>query len=319
MTRARRSATIGIATAIIGLICTLIPPLVRLEESAGLSWLYRARGPVPPPSQVVVVSLDEAASAHFGLPPLIRDWPRSAYASLVERLVERGAVAIALDVQCRRTTLDLPAKNLTRDGLIEPTRWNRPALTIGWFARCELDDGRQRIGLDQTARLWHRHSRRRGGGRNRTSDRLRVFGRGVGHVPLYGVGAILSRCRGPARRFLWPRLCRRSRHCRGDRSSMRRISSESCSLRRHWSSRRENGLGRAFLRRCTTFWSALCATGAKTGTLILTGSPLGRGQSFSTRSRPRHRRSRRTKTTTVTRVPCQTSLTRRLCSGRLLK
>jgi hypothetical protein len=99
MSRVRWAVTISVVATITGVAGSLVPFVAHLEESVGLPLLFLARGASRPPDQVVLVTLDEEAATRTGLPRLIRDWPRSAYATLVDRLVERGASAIAFDVQ----------------------------------------------------------------------------------------------------------------------------------------------------------------------------------------------------------------------------
>jgi adenylate cyclase len=99
MSRVRWAATIGVATGIVGLVFSAVPTLAALEDSVGLPLLFFVRGGIQPPQHVAVVSIDEAAATRLGLPASVRDWPRSTHAALVDRLVERGASAIAFDIQ----------------------------------------------------------------------------------------------------------------------------------------------------------------------------------------------------------------------------
>ena len=99
----------------------VVPPVAALEDSIGLRSLFLARGPVAPPAGVVVVNLDRSASVRAGLPPAVRDWPRSAHARLIDRLVDRGAATIAFDVQFLRHSAspaedDVLARAISRAG-----------------------------------------------------------------------------------------------------------------------------------------------------------------------------------------------------------
>jgi adenylate cyclase len=69
-----------------------------LEQSVGLTWLFKVRGTVAPPKEVVVVAMDSRTGEQFGLSTLPRDWPRSVHAELVDALIARGASVIAFDV-----------------------------------------------------------------------------------------------------------------------------------------------------------------------------------------------------------------------------
>ena len=88
-----------------------------LEEDVGLKWLFAIRGPIDPPAEVVVVSIDERAAKRLELPykssdwerclatarhPETRGWPRCLHARLVDDLVRRGALVIAIDMDFSR-------------------------------------------------------------------------------------------------------------------------------------------------------------------------------------------------------------------------
>ena len=106
MSRPLKAALVGLAVAAIGVAAAAIPSISALEDSVALRWLFFARGQIPPPPQVTIVSIDEGTSARLGLPALVRDWPRSIHGELVDRLIERGASAIAFDVQFFRDSPD---------------------------------------------------------------------------------------------------------------------------------------------------------------------------------------------------------------------
>jgi adenylate cyclase len=99
MNRVRWAATLGLLTGVIGLALSIAPAMSALEDSVGLRSLFLIRGPVRPPSNVTIVTVDEGVPFRLGLPQLFRDWPRSTHAALVDRLVERGASVIAFDVE----------------------------------------------------------------------------------------------------------------------------------------------------------------------------------------------------------------------------
>lgn len=99
MSRIAWAAALGLVTGIAGLGVSFVPSISTLEEAVGLRSLFVMRGAVAPPRHVVIVSIDESTAVRMGLPPLLRDWPRSVHATLVDRLVERGVSAIAFDIQ----------------------------------------------------------------------------------------------------------------------------------------------------------------------------------------------------------------------------
>lgn len=101
----RRWAWVALFGTILGLggaVVALTPAGLRLEQTVGLTALYRLRGPVAPPPQVAIVSIDEASAVHLGLPLMPRDWPRSVHGRLIDRLVAKGAVVIAFDLAFER-------------------------------------------------------------------------------------------------------------------------------------------------------------------------------------------------------------------------
>jgi adenylate cyclase len=97
-----RAGVIGLATGGFGIMLALTPEGVSLEERFGLSWLFALRGPIEAPADVMLVTLDRRSAEQMALPEKIRDWPRSLYASLIERLADNGASAIALDLILER-------------------------------------------------------------------------------------------------------------------------------------------------------------------------------------------------------------------------
>ena len=106
MGRLLKGAMVGLAVAAIGIAAAAVPSFSALEDSLALRWLFLARGPVAPPAGVTIISIDEATSVRLGLPSRVRDWPRSIHGELVDRLVERGASAIAFDVEFFRDSPD---------------------------------------------------------------------------------------------------------------------------------------------------------------------------------------------------------------------
>src|SRR5690606_19227173 len=77
----------------------LSPFGVVLEERFGLDWLFWTRGPLEPPADVAVISLDRASGQRLGLLPRLREWPRRVHAELIDRLVEADAAAIVFDLR----------------------------------------------------------------------------------------------------------------------------------------------------------------------------------------------------------------------------
>jgi len=94
-----RGFGLGLFIAIVGLIAAGLPFGSEWEEDIGLTWLFRLRGPVAPPEEVAVVSIDRESSKRLGLPDNPRKWSRELHARLLERLTELKASVAVFDVQ----------------------------------------------------------------------------------------------------------------------------------------------------------------------------------------------------------------------------
>ena len=98
----RRTAVallVGMVCALTGALLGIVDLGATFERNVGLSWLFKLRGAIAPPSDVVVVAIDSTTGGHLGLPSLPREWSRSVHARLVDELVRRGASVIVFDVQ----------------------------------------------------------------------------------------------------------------------------------------------------------------------------------------------------------------------------
>ena len=71
---------------------------VTFESNIGLPWLFKIRGPVDPPPNVMVVGINNRTSKKLGLPRMPVDWPRSIHAELLDTLVNRGAKVVVFDM-----------------------------------------------------------------------------------------------------------------------------------------------------------------------------------------------------------------------------
>ena len=81
-----------------GILLANTPAGLWLEEEIGLVWLFQLRGPIPPPTDVVIVSIDQASSKQLGLPNKPRLWPRLLHAQLIDKLHRSGAAVIFFDI-----------------------------------------------------------------------------------------------------------------------------------------------------------------------------------------------------------------------------
>jgi adenylate cyclase len=95
--RARASLSAG-GLAVAGVALSLVPAVLRLDESLGLGLLFTVRGTVAPPAQVVVVSISRDSAAAVGQPAELDRWQRARHAELVDSLSAAGAEAVAFDI-----------------------------------------------------------------------------------------------------------------------------------------------------------------------------------------------------------------------------
>ncbi|HEU4617236.1 MAG TPA: CHASE2 domain-containing protein, partial [Gammaproteobacteria bacterium] len=96
--RLRRVVVLGLGVGALGVVLSMLPSVLSLEEHAGLAWLFAVRGPVPPPKDVAVVSIDGESADELGLTSHLDRWPRALHADLIDRLSAAGAAVIAFDV-----------------------------------------------------------------------------------------------------------------------------------------------------------------------------------------------------------------------------
>ena len=98
MSRLSKAIIISLLVGILGVMASLVPMGIALEERIGLDVLFRLRGARKPPSDVTIVSLDKASADYFKLSIDPDKWPRSFYARLTEYLSKHGAAVIVFDL-----------------------------------------------------------------------------------------------------------------------------------------------------------------------------------------------------------------------------
>lgn len=89
----------GAAAGLSGAVFGFLSIGEEFEKNVGLPWMFKVRGEIPAPPEVVVVAIDQNTGGHLDLPALPREWSRSIHARLVESLVKRGASVIAFDLE----------------------------------------------------------------------------------------------------------------------------------------------------------------------------------------------------------------------------
>jgi adenylate cyclase len=101
--------TVMLAIGLGGVVSSQTLPIQRLEESIGLSTLFRIRQviePLLPPDDVVIVEIDRQSSEIFGVTPTdCLKWPRSLDAELVRKLQSAGAALTVFDMVFQYSSL----------------------------------------------------------------------------------------------------------------------------------------------------------------------------------------------------------------------
>ncbi len=85
-------------TGALGLVFSYTPVGQLLEEEYGLSWLFQLRGPVNPPSEVIIVSINRESSTKLDLPDEPEKWPRSFHGRLITELKAKGVLLTVFNI-----------------------------------------------------------------------------------------------------------------------------------------------------------------------------------------------------------------------------
>ena len=93
-----KAILVSFLVGMLGVMASVVPIGVGLEENIGLDLLFKLRGIKTPPSEVVIVSLDKATVDALQLPTDPEKWPRSLHANLIENLVQKGASVVVFDM-----------------------------------------------------------------------------------------------------------------------------------------------------------------------------------------------------------------------------
>ena len=98
MSRLHKAVVVGFFTGILGLVMSLAPIGLDLEEVLGLDLLFKLRGQKEVPAEIIIVTMDKISSDNLKLPAEPRKWPRSLHARLIENLLNKGVSLIAFDI-----------------------------------------------------------------------------------------------------------------------------------------------------------------------------------------------------------------------------
>ncbi|NVM26003.1 MAG: hypothetical protein HWN70_08835, partial [Desulfobacterales bacterium] len=68
MSRLSKAITVGLVTGIVGLVGSLVPVGLHVEENIGLDLLFKLRGAREVPSDVIIVTMDKVSADNLNLP-----------------------------------------------------------------------------------------------------------------------------------------------------------------------------------------------------------------------------------------------------------
>ena len=94
----KQTVALCLTVGLLGVLASAVPAGLQFEETAGLDWLFSLRGPIAPPSEVVLVSIDSDSAAALDQHPNPDRWPRSLHAQLTNQLIAAGAAIIVFDL-----------------------------------------------------------------------------------------------------------------------------------------------------------------------------------------------------------------------------
>ncbi len=98
MPRSVKTFWIGLGAGCFGVILSILPLSLDLQEHYGLRLLFNLRGPRRPPPEVMIVTMDRESIASLDLSRKIQKWPRALHAQLVQTLTRKGVRLIVFDI-----------------------------------------------------------------------------------------------------------------------------------------------------------------------------------------------------------------------------
>ena len=98
MSQLYRTAAASMVVGAFGMMMSLTPFGMELEENTGLHLLFKIRGKRRVPPDVIIITLDKASADHLHLPSAPRKWPRSMHARLINNLIDKKPAVIAFDL-----------------------------------------------------------------------------------------------------------------------------------------------------------------------------------------------------------------------------
>jgi adenylate cyclase len=96
--KAFKACLSALLIGLIGVILCLTKAGLYLEEELGLAWLFKLRGSLTSPKEVIIVSIDKSSAEILHLSEDPEKWPRSYYARLIEKLNQQNPAIIAFNI-----------------------------------------------------------------------------------------------------------------------------------------------------------------------------------------------------------------------------
>lgn len=96
--KAFKACLSALLIGIFGAVLCLTKMGLYFEEELGLAWLFKLRGSITSPKDVIIVNIDKSSAEILSLPEDPEKWPRSYYARLIEKLNQQNPAIIAFNI-----------------------------------------------------------------------------------------------------------------------------------------------------------------------------------------------------------------------------
>ncbi len=129
---------------LLGVLFSVLPTTSDWEESVGLGLLFKLRGPLPTPDEVVIVSINGETAEQLDLGEEIPEWPRTLHAQLIDRLSDAGVSTIAIDIFFKK-----PSDPRMDEQLAASIARAGNVLLVGYLEQQRLASGRQTLQIER--------------------------------------------------------------------------------------------------------------------------------------------------------------------------
>ncbi|MGD8907725.1 MAG: adenylate/guanylate cyclase domain-containing protein [Chromatiales bacterium] len=138
------SLWLGLMIGLLGALLGLLPLTADWEEGVGLGLLFKLRGQLPAPKDVVIVSINGETAAQLGLGEEIPQWPRTLHAELIDLLRQAGVAVIAIDIFFKKP------RNPKKDALLAASIARAGnVLLVGYLNQERIISGRQILHVER--------------------------------------------------------------------------------------------------------------------------------------------------------------------------